>query len=385
MNKEIPAYHPPIRSTTRGFAAPWNYVQGPGEFDNLAAYSKKYSDSAYVLIDGFLFDNLGARLKQQFEGSGVSLTLDKFGGECSQKEIDRVVGAIHQSGAKLVIGVGGGKTLDTAKTAAIGEDLHLIIVPTSASNDAPVSSLAVIYTEEGVHERSITFSRGSDLVLIDSQIILKAPRRLLVAGMGDALSTYFEAQACLRRQVKNAVVPGLLPCKTAMAIARLSYEILLQDSEKALLAQECGVVNEAFENIIEVNALMSGLGFENTGCSMAHAINAGLSELPQAAGALHGERVGFGVLVQLAFENAAMDTFKEVMDYMASVGLPMTLKQMGVEATDENIRIMADKMVYRSGLAHANNKVVNMDTVSAAIRMADAMGRAYQVGRLFKG
>lgn len=90
-----------------------------------------------------------------------------------------------------------------------------------------------------------------------------------------------------------------------MAIARLCYEILLQDSAKALMAAECGVINEAFENIIEANALLSGLGFQNTGCSVAHAVNAGLSELPEAGPYLHGERVGFGVLVQLAFENAA--------------------------------------------------------------------------------
>ncbi len=335
---EIPVFFPPITHTARAFAAPWNYIQGPGEFDRLPEYSLRYSKMAYALVDGFLFDSLGTRMKEGFASAQIPLLLDCFGGECCQKEIDRTAKAIRDCGAGLAIAVGGGKTLDTVKAAAIGMDLHVIIVPTSASNDAPVSSLSVIYTEAGVHDHSINFHRGSDLVLIDSEIILKAPKRLLVAGMGDALSTYFEARACQRSQVKNGVGKGYLPCRAGIAIARLCYEILLQDSVKALMAVEAGVVNEAFENIIEANALLSGLGFQNTGCSVAHSVNAGLSELPEAVHVLHGERVGFGVLVQLSFENAPMDELLTVLKYMDSVGLPMTLSDVGVEATTEKNR-----------------------------------------------
>jgi glycerol dehydrogenase len=381
--KEIPVFFPPMTRTTRAFAAPWKYIQGPGEFDNLAAYSQAYSKNVYVLIDRFLFDRLGSRLKDSFSGTDVTLYVDCFGGECCQKEIDRVQMELKSRGAGLAIAVGGGKTLDTVKAAAIQMNLHVIIVPTSASNDAPVSSLSVVYTDEGVHDHSFNFHRGSDLVLIDSEIVLGAPKRLLVAGMGDALSTYFEARACDRSQVKNGVGKGYLPCKAGMAIAKLCYEILLQDSVKALIAQEAGVVNEAFENIIEANALLSGLGFQNTGCSIAHSMNAGLSELPEAAPYLHGERVAFGVLVQLAFENAPMEEIRTVMDYMASVGLPMTLAEVGVKASKEKIDIMTDKMVYHNGLAHTQAKVVNQDTLGAAILLADSLGKAYRAGKLF--
>lgn len=383
QQKEIPVFFPPMTGTARAFAAPWKYIQGPGEFDNLADYSRNYSKNVYALIDGFLYDGLGERLKKVFSGTDMSLRVDRFGGECCSREIDRVTDELKTCGAGLAIAIGGGKTLDTVKAAAIRMDLHVIIVPTSASNDAPVSSLAVVYTEEGVHDHSFNFHRGSDLVLIDSEIVLAAPRRLLVAGMGDALSTYFEARACERSQVKNGVGKGYLPCKAGMAIARLCYDILLQDSAKALMAFEAGVPNEAFENIIEANALLSGLGFQNTGCSIAHSVNAGLSELPEAAGYLHGERVGFGVMVQLAFENAPMEEMRTVMDYMHAVGLPMTLAEVGVEATKEKIGIMTEKMVYHNALAHTQAKVVNEDTLCAAILLADSMGRAYRDGKLF--
>ena len=375
---KIPDFFPPLHSTSRAFAAPWNYIQGPGEFDNLPVYSQRYSDRIYVLIDGFLYDTLGARLKERFAGTGASLTIDSFGGECCQREIDRVTEILKSCEAGLAIAVGGGKTLDTVKAAAISMDLHVIIVPTAASNDAPVSSLSVVYTEQGQHDHSFNFHRGSDLVLIDSEIILTSPRRLFVAGMGDALSTYYEARACERSQVKNGVGKGYLPCRAGMAIARLCFDTLMEDSMKALTAMETGVLNEAFENVIEANILLSGLGFQNTGCSVAHAVNAGLSELPEAAPYLHGERVGFGVLVQLAFENAPVKELMKILSYMDMVGLPMTLSEVGVDATKEKLDIITEKMVYHNALAHTQSLVVNEDTIRAALMTADALGRKYR-------
>lgn len=381
QEKQIPVFFPPMTCTTRAFAAPWNYIQGPGEFDNLYAYTQRYSKAVYALVDGFLYDSLGARLISQFAGTTSTVLVERFGGECCQKEIDRVTAMLKARNIGCAVAIGGGKTLDTVKAAAIGMDLHVIIVPTSASNDAPVSSLSVVYTDEGVHDHSINFHRGSDLVLIDSEIVLHAPKRLFVAGMGDALSTFFEARACARSQIKNGVGKGYLPCKAGMAIAELCFTILMQDSEKALLSLDTGVITEAFENVIEANALLSGLGFQNTGCSVAHALNAGLSELPQAAHALHGERVGFGVLVQLVFENAQTDELQRIMKYLDSVGLPMTLAELGVEASKENVEIMTEKMVYHNALAHTQALVVNQQTLGAAILAADAMGRAYRAAQ----
>ena len=372
-----------MRSTSRAFAAPWQYVQGPGEIKNLPELCRRYSDKVLAVVDGFLFDTLGGQLKKSFAETDTALCLDRFGGECTEKEIARVQALARELGVGVVMAVGGGKTQDTVKAAAMSMDsMHVIIVPTSVSGDGPVASVAVVYTEEGVHDHSFNFPRGADLVLIDSEIILNAPRRLLVAGMGDALSTCYEARACDRNVVKNGVGKGYLPCKAGLAIAELCYDILMRDSEMALLAKDTGDINEAFENIIEANSLLSGLGFQNTGCCLCHSTNAGLSELPGAAPYLHGERVAFGVLVQLAFENAPMDEIRHILKYMDMVGLPMTLADVGVEATAENIDVMTKKMVYENALAHTNPLVVNEQTVSSAIIMADALGRAYREGKI---
>ena len=145
---------------------------------------------------------------------------------------------------------------------------------------------------------------------------------------------------------------------------------------------EAGVVTEAVENCIEANILMSGLGYQNTGCSVAHAVNAGLTELEESAPYLHGERVGFGVLVQFVFENRSKDEIGDLVRFMAATGLPLTLEEVGVDYTkSDRIDIMVDKIVYHNGTIYSEPLFVNETTVRSAILGADAIGRAYRSGK----
>ncbi len=95
-----------------------------------------------------------------------------------------------------MVGIGGGKTLDTAKAIGYYQKLPVVVIPTIASTDAPTSALSVIYTEAGEFEEYLIYPKNPDMVVMDTAIIAKAPVRLLVSGMGDALSTWFEAKAC---------------------------------------------------------------------------------------------------------------------------------------------------------------------------------------------
>ena len=127
---------------------------------------------------------------------------------------------------------------------------------------------------------------------------------------------------------------------------------------------------------------MSGLGYQNTGCSVAHAVNAGLTELEESAPYLHGERVGFGVLVQFVFENRSAQEIDDLVNYMTATGLPTTLEQVGVDYTRaDRIGIMVDKIVHHNGTIYSEPLFVSEDTVRAAILGADAIGRAYRQGK----
>jgi glycerol dehydrogenase len=306
---------------------------------------------------------------------------EKFGGECCRSEIDRVAELVRKSGCGLVVGVGGGKTIDVAKMASNELDIPYFIAPTSASTDAPVSCIAVIYTDKGEHDSVASLKRAAEMVLMDSEIIVKAPMRLFKAGMADALATWFEAQARERSDTPNNIGKGYRQCKAGMAIARLSFDLLMEDGLKALQALENGIITEAVENIIETNTLLSGLGFQNTGCSVAHAIHAGLAELPQTHGYMHGEKVAFGIVCGFIFENTPKELVDPVMRFMVAAGLPVTLEELNVKPSRENAFKIADKVVNRNKTIYAEPLVITVDTVLAAVLAANALGEAYKNGK----
>src|SRR5207237_3651692 len=112
--------------------------------------------------------------------------------------------------------------------------------PTVASSDAPCSALSVVYTDEGVFQEYRIYRKNPDLVLVDTQVIAQSPPRLLVAGMGDALATWFEAKTCVEGSIRN--MRGGASTRSAWALARLCYRTLLEDGADALRALQTQVV-----------------------------------------------------------------------------------------------------------------------------------------------
>lgn len=367
-----------VDTRTRAFACPAKYVQGLGEFDLLEHYTSMFGAKAFFTIDGFLFDDLSSRLDKAYAGTASTFVAKKFGGECSYAEVDRIIAAAEEFGADVLVGVGGGKTLDSTKAAADKKGLPVIIVPTSASCDAPCSAMSVMYTDSGEYIHNIRHKRNPELVLVDTSIVAKAPVRLFVAGMGDALSTIFEGHANRTSFSPNYVGKGYRCTSASVALAELSFDILMEDGMKALTALKQGACTEAVENVIEANILLSGVGFENTSCAAAHGIHAGLTQIPSTHKYLHGEKVAFGVICQMVMEDTPKDLFEKVMNFCIDVGLPTTLEDMDVDPTPENIMTIADTVVNHNKLIYAEPFKVTLEFVYNSILAANAMGHYYK-------
>lgn len=365
-----------LSSTTRAFGSPLRYVQGQGEFGRLPLYTAPYGN-ACVIIDGFLYQDLNARLEKAYAESDAKFVSISFNGECCEEEVERIGKIARENGAAVIVGAGGGKTMDTAKICADEMGLPVIIAPSSASTDAPVSEIAVVYKPDGEYIGSRKMKKNADLVLVDTEIIVKAPRRLFVAGMGDALATWLEAQACECSDSPNYIGSGMRRCKAGMAIAKASWDILFEDGEKALMALDSGVVTEAFENVVEANTLLSGLGFLNTGLATAHGIHSGLTVLPETHKYLHGEKVAFGIVCQMVLENTPAETVDKVMRFMVAIGLPVTLADLGVAAEHDKVMAIAEKTA-NGPLIHQEPFAVTTERVYGAIIAADALGRKYK-------
>ena len=358
---------------------PGKFLLGKGVLDSFGEYSKSLGKNLQVIASKSVMAMAQQRISKSFEGTDMAAEFVLFGGECSHNEIKRLAAAGTEKGCDCVVGVGGGKLLDAAKAAALAMKVPVVIVPTIASTDAPTSALSVVYTDDGVFEEYYWLPANPDIVMIDTEIICRAPTRYLVAGMGDALATYFEARA-VRASNSNTCAVACLGKQTitAFALAKLCYDTLLADGLKAKLAVEAGVITTAVENIVEANILLSGVGFESGGVSASHSIHNGLTVLPQSHDAYHGEKVAFGVMTQLMLENAPMEEITTVMDFCISVGLPITLRELGLDSiTDDELRKVADAATVPGETIHFMPFEVTSDMVLAAMKAADALGNAY--------
>ena len=355
---------------------PSKYVQGPGEMGKLGSYAEGYGSKALVLISSSGYKRIQSTLDGGFAGSGFAPVYDFFNGECSKSEISRLQGVMDQQGCDLVIGIGGGKTLDTAKAVAYYKKVPVLICPTIASTDAPCSALSVIYTDAGVFEEYLFLPANPNMVLMDTDIISQSPVRLTVSGMGDALATYFEARACQISGAANCA--GGQVTGAAMALAKLCLDTLMDEGLKAKLALEAGACTPAVEKVIEANTLLSGLGFESGGLAGAHAVHNGLTVLEECHHMYHGEKVAFGTLTQLVLENVALEELEEIYQFCISLGLPVTLGELGIkEVTPEKVMAVAEAACAPSDTLHNMPFPVTPQSVAAAILAADRYGRFY--------
>ncbi|MFT6898238.1 MAG: glycerol dehydrogenase [Paraglaciecola sp.] len=352
---------------------PGRYVQGDKAIDVLAQECKRQGQRALVIVDHFVM----GKNKDKFVaalGDEIEYELVDFGGECCDDEIGKLAKLAQNNKADMIIGIGGGKTLDTAKSVGYKQDCAVIVVPTIASTDAPCSALSVIYNENGEFNRYLVLPHNPDVVLVDTDIITRAPVRFLVAGMGDAFATWFEADDCRIKRGTN--MTGRVGPMTAYAMAHLCHETLLEYGRYAKLACEQDVVTPALEHIVEANTLLSGLGFESGGLAAAHAIHNGLTILPATHNYYHGEKVAVGLQVMMFLTDKPSATIDLVFDFCQSVGLPICLADIGLQnVSDDDLLKVAQRACVEGETIHNEPVEVTPRRVLHAMKVADAEGR----------
>jgi hypothetical protein len=119
--------------TSIAFGSPSRYIQGPGELHRLAEHAGKYGNAVFAVIDSYFYDALSASFAGSFAQEGKSLTAVMFEGEITADKIAAYTAQAEEAGAEVIAGIGGGKTLDTAKAVAAKRGCALIVAPTSAS------------------------------------------------------------------------------------------------------------------------------------------------------------------------------------------------------------------------------------------------------------
>jgi glycerol dehydrogenase len=318
------------------FCSPARYVQGPDATSQLGAQMQAVglTGRAYIVASPRASSSMSAQWERSLGQAGIDWEVAEFGGECCDAEIDLHTTQARDREAAVIVGVGGGKTLDTARAVA--------------------ANLA--------------------LPVVDTTLIAKAPRRYLVSGMGDALATWYEARTVIEAHRPNQVHGGT--SASAGALAQLCAQTLYADGPAAVAAVDAGAVTAALERVVEANTLLSGLGFESGGLAIAHSVHNGLTTAAATHTYLHGEKVSFGLVVQLVVEGRPTAEIDEVIGFCRTVGLPTRLSDLGLSAEDvDALQVVARRTVAPGETAHNEPFDVTAQMILDGILAADAYAK----------
>lgn len=250
--------------------------------------------------------------------------------DCAESSLARLQQNVQQHQADVIIGVGGGKALDMAKLLAYQCNLPIVTIPTSGATCAAWTALSNVYSEAGAFQYDVTLRRCPDLLILDYALVRTAPQRTLVAGIGDAIAKWYEAAVSSGDSTDTLLI-------AAVQQARVLRDILFQKSISALADSE----SEAWREVVDATVLLAGVigGIGGAACRTvaAHAVHNGLTHLLEAHDVLHGEKVAYGILVQLRLEEMlqgnqlAASARQQLIKFYGEIGLPKSLEDLGLK------------------------------------------------------
>ncbi|MBP1155888.1 MULTISPECIES: iron-containing alcohol dehydrogenase family protein [unclassified Paenibacillus] len=351
--------------------SPNAYIHEPGILRKAGEWIGKYGRSVFIVSGEKSWNSCGSRLAFSLDESGIRYEMHRYRGECSYEEMERLK-ALVDSGVDLICGVGGGKVMDTSKALADALGKPFVAIPTLAATCAAVANLSIMYTEDGVYLNFPVYVRGTLLCLVDTEIIAQAPARYLAAGIADTLAKWIEAPMSATGRKHN------LPTIGGLQAAKLCYDTLIQHSAQALEDARQGIPSEALQQVIDANILFSGLvgglGEDNCRTAAAHAIHNGLTAIQDTHEAYHGEKVAYGILVQLVLEHRSKHEMDEMLAFYKEVGLPHRLDQIGIhrELTNEEWNEIARVSLLPEGTMANMPFAISSEMVIRAIREVES-------------
>ena len=332
------------------------------------------------LSDKLVWSKVGKILLESLKKANLSDKFEQFKGECCRQEIERVIALVKKEEIDVIVGCGGGKALDTAKAASFYLDLPVITAPTSAATCSAWSSIAPLYTKEGVYLESLNLQKSPNLALVDPQVIAQAPARLISAGMGDALAKWCEGKVSTQGIKKG------LSTEVALDLSKKSYHLIKSIGAKAKRDVEKKKCSSELDQIIQTNILLTGLigalGKGRCRSSAAHAFNYGMSIFKETHGSLHGERVAFGIIMMLILENCSEKEIDKLLRFYSSLDLPLTLEKLGLIENEKTLTRLAKEICKEGSHIYRLPFPVNEKMVYGALLEANAWGKEIEKGKI---
>lgn len=355
--------------------SPNRYLQDKNVLARAGEHIAPLGKKALLVGDKTTLEVVREDFQNSLEEYNIEFKEEVFGGEVTKKESQRIADLAATEDFDLIIGIGGGKAIDTAKAAAAYADRKLITIPTIASNCAAWTPLSVFYDEKGSFEEYIIFQNSPALVLVDTAVIADSPINYFKAGIADTIVKFYEARASAADKEKN--VPTRAALKISEELKDVLFEFAVPAAEDMENRQATKAVEKVVDSIISLGGMVGGIGGDNCRIAAAHAVHNGLTVLPETHDLLHGEKVAFGTLVQLELEQRE-EEFYELLPLLIKLEQPVTLKDLSLENTaDAQLKKAADKSCAPEESIHNLPFEVKAEAVFKAIKSVNLKAEAY--------
>jgi glycerol dehydrogenase-like iron-containing ADH family enzyme len=353
--------------------APSNYWNKPGILPKSGPLIAAFGKKALIIAGRRALEAVKPSFISSLEDSGVSYSILEFGGKVTTGEIEIFTKAAAKEQADVIIGVGGGKVLDISKTVGGELGIPVVAVPTIAATCASWAAVTVLYDDQGRCSGYILNARSPELVLADTNVLASAPKRYLASGIGDTIVKWYETVVNINEE------PNGLDIRIATQTAKLALDRLNLYALQAYQSAGTGEVTPAFIETVDAVIALAGLAGTLQGstarAAIAHSIHNSLTQFPETMNTLHGEKVAFGLLTQVVLEERAEDEVNRLAILLHKLGLPITLKELGIDQDPASIAVEIAKGVQlREGSTEGLSFKINEGILAQAIQKADLWG-----------
>jgi glycerol dehydrogenase len=309
--------------------APSQVIRGRGILPEAVGAIARFGQRPLLVGGDRTLALVAPKFQTAFKRHKLQATQQSYAPDCSETSLTVLQAAVTTHQADVIIGIGGGKAMDTAKLLAHQCDLPIVTIPTSGATCAAWTALSNVYSNEGAFLYDVPLPHCPNLLLLDYDLVATAPQRTLVAGIGDAIAKWYEASVSSGHSQQTLII-------AAVQEARVLRDILFQKSLPALQAPGSDTWQEVVDATVLLAGVIGGMGGAQCRTVAAHAVHNGLTHLPATHALLHGEKVAFGILVQLRLEEIvqgnqlAATARQQLLKFYSEIGLPCSLQDLGL-------------------------------------------------------
>lgn len=349
-------------------AGPGQYIFREHVLEDSGKIIKKLGNKAYISAGNKAWNAIADRFVPSIEGVGIQYELNMFLGESTEKNMQDLIDGAKEFGADFIIGVGGGKSLDTAKVAADMLNIPVVTIPTIAATCACSSPLCIIYSEEGSWLRNYYPKTNPNIVLADPKVLVDAPIQYIKSGMIDSLAKWYEGSLSMKSS-DNANMFDHIALNMAKGLGEDMFAIAKEAIDAVKNADQR---NEAFLDVVNLNLYVAGtiqaLGVKAVRNGIAHSVHNGLTAMHESHNLTHGIKVGYGIAAQLILMEESEEEVVKFVEFCKIMEFTPTFKGLNLNFIEENIQLVAQKTIESTDMQRAPFDKITGKMVEKAIK-----------------